>query len=134
MENFNQELLEKAKQTKSVEELAALAKENGMEMTEEEAAAYYAQLHPTSGELSDDELDNVAGGGCYGKDGRLVVTGGYRCEGWEMNYNMISEESMELYRLIGDNPADYYAHTCASCKYLTTEAGMHYCNNPINRQ
>lgn len=41
MDNFNNELLEKAKQTKSVEELLALAKENKIEMTDEQAAAYY---------------------------------------------------------------------------------------------
>lgn len=64
MENFNQELLEKAKQTKSAEELLAFAKENGMEMTGEQAKSAYAKLHPTSGEVADDELDNVAGGGC----------------------------------------------------------------------
>lgn len=133
MENFNQELLEKAKQTKSAEELLALAKENGMELTEEQAKAYYTQFHPVSGELSDDELDNVAGGGCHSKDGRLVVTEGYRCEGWEMNYDKISKESLELYELLGDKPENYYAHTCCICKYLTTEVGMHYCNNPINR-
>lgn len=57
-------MLEKAKQAKSTEELLALAKENGMEMTEEEAKAYYVQLHPVSGEIADDELENVAGGGC----------------------------------------------------------------------
>ena len=39
MTNFSEELLEKAKQTKSVEELLALAGENNMEMTEDEANA-----------------------------------------------------------------------------------------------
>lgn len=68
MENFNEELLEKAKQAKSAEEILVLAKENGMEVTREQAAAYYAQLNPVSGELSDDELDNVAGGGCGGSN------------------------------------------------------------------
>lgn len=33
-------------------------------MTEDEAATYFAQLNPKSGELDDDELDAVAGGGC----------------------------------------------------------------------
>lgn len=65
MENFSVELVEKAKQTKSAGELAALAKENGVEMTVEEANAYYEKLHST-GELADDELDNVSGGGCGG--------------------------------------------------------------------
>lgn len=67
MTNFNNELLEKAKQAASAEEILALAKENGVEMTKEQANACYAKLNPTSGELSDDELDNVAGGGCTAK-------------------------------------------------------------------
>lgn len=62
--NLTSEIMEKAKQAKSADELLTIAKENGMEMTEEEAKAYYAQLHPASGEIADDELENVAGGGC----------------------------------------------------------------------
>ena len=34
-----------------------------MELTEEEAAKCYAEWHK-DGELSDDELDNISGGGC----------------------------------------------------------------------
>ena len=33
-------------------------------MTLEDASVYFAQLHPASGELSDDELNAVSGGGC----------------------------------------------------------------------
>ena len=62
--NLTSEIMEKAKQAKSADALLTIAKENGMEMTEEEAKAYYAQLHPASGEIADDELENVAGGGC----------------------------------------------------------------------
>ena len=72
MENkFTPELIEKAKSAKSTEELMALAKENGIEMTEESANAYFNQLNPQMGELSDDELDNVAGGGCQSNSGQL---------------------------------------------------------------
>lgn len=53
-----------AKESKNAEELLSMAKENGFELTEDEAKAYYARLHPTSGELSDEELDSVAGSGC----------------------------------------------------------------------
>ena len=60
---LNNELLQKAKVAKSAEELMTLAKENGVELTKEEAQEYFAQLNK-SGELSDEELDNVAGGGC----------------------------------------------------------------------
>ena len=63
MMNLAPELIEKAKAAKSAEELLALAKENAVAMTGEQAAAYYAKLHPVSGEIADEELENVAGGG-----------------------------------------------------------------------
>ncbi len=59
---MNKELLAKAKEMKTPEELMALAKENSMELTEESAKAYLDLLHPKTGELSDSELDNVSGG------------------------------------------------------------------------
>ncbi len=65
------ELLEKAKQAKSAEELLTLAKENDIELTEENAKAYFEQLNPPTGELSDAELDNIAGGGCNSEDRHL---------------------------------------------------------------
>ena len=54
---MSKELVTKAKEAKNPEELMALAKENGVELTEESA-----------GELSDSELDNVSGGGCLSDD------------------------------------------------------------------
>ena len=51
---LNKELLTKAKAAKTAEEIMALAKENGMELTEESAKAYLDLLHPQTGELSDD--------------------------------------------------------------------------------
>ena len=62
--NISKELLEKAKTAKSEEELLAMAKAEKVELTEEEAAKAFAELHKM-GELSDAELDNVAGG-CAG--------------------------------------------------------------------
>ena len=67
---MNQELVNKARKAESVEELLALAKENGIELTDEQAKEYFAQLNPTKGELSDDELEDVAGGGCFGEEER----------------------------------------------------------------
>lgn len=57
------EVIEKAKQANSPEELLVLAKENNVTLSEEEAKKYFEKLHQ-SGELSDEELENVAGGGC----------------------------------------------------------------------
>lgn len=43
---LSEELIAKAKGTKTPEELAALAKESSIDLTEEEAKAYFEQLHP----------------------------------------------------------------------------------------
>ena len=61
--NISKELLEKAKMAKTAKELLAMAKAENIELTEEQAAKAFAELNKT-GELSDEELDNVAGGGC----------------------------------------------------------------------
>ena len=60
---YSNERIEKAKTAKSAEELLAMAKAENIDMTAEEAAKAFAELHKT-GELSDDELDNVSGGLC----------------------------------------------------------------------
>ena len=59
---MNKELLAKAKEMKTPEELMALAKENGIGLTAESAASYFDRLNSKTGELSDSELDNVSGG------------------------------------------------------------------------
>ena len=61
---MNEEMIAKAREAKSVEELLALAKESEIKLTTEQAKAFFAQLNPPKGELSDDELDDVSGGGC----------------------------------------------------------------------
>lgn len=57
-------LIEKAKECQTAEELVALAKENGYELSIEDAELYLQDF--AEGELADEELDNVAGGqeGC----------------------------------------------------------------------
>lgn len=61
---ITKEMLEKAMQCKSVEELIALAKEEGVEITKDEAEAFLAELDDV--ELDSDTLKQVAGGGtCY---------------------------------------------------------------------
>jgi hypothetical protein len=68
MTNYTPELITKARAAKSAEELFELAKANEMEITEEDAKLYFAQLN-ANGAVADDELDAVAGGGsCPGDD------------------------------------------------------------------
>ena len=63
--NISDELINKAKSVKSIDELKKLAEESGVELTEE-LEAKYRSMH-TEGEISDDELSNVSGG-CGGDD------------------------------------------------------------------
>ena len=90
--DYTPEMLAKAKAAKSAEELRTLAAENGITITEEEAKAYFAQLHKeftslADAALADEELENVSGGSSC-KDGRtyssewpyhLITTAGNSC-------------------------------------------------------
>ena len=67
--NISKELLEKAETAKSAEELLEMAKAEKIKLTEEEAVKVFEELNK-NGELSDEELDNVAGGGCGGSETR----------------------------------------------------------------
>ena len=60
---ITKEMIEKAMQCKSADELMALAKTNGYEITKGEAEAYMAELADV--ELDGKELKNIAGGYCY---------------------------------------------------------------------
>ena len=59
--NLTKDLLRKAKSAKTAEELLEIAKTEGVELTAEEAKKVFSRLHQ-SGELPDEELDNVSGG------------------------------------------------------------------------
>ena len=60
---LTKEMLEKAMQCKSADELIALAKTGGYEMSKEEAESYLAEL--SDFELDGTALKNIAGGSCY---------------------------------------------------------------------
>ena len=72
------EIIEKVKAAESAEEIRELFKDQGQELTEEEAKNLYEVAHTTE-ELSDGELDSVAGGGKYIDGGYLVVSPFYGC-------------------------------------------------------
>ena len=60
---LTKEMIEKAMQCKTAEELMTLAKAEGVELTKEEAEAYFAELEDL--ELDEGMLKNVAGGQAY---------------------------------------------------------------------
>ena len=73
MTQFTPDLIAKAKAAKNAAEVFELAKAHGIELTEEEAKTYFDQLHKNC-ELSDEDLDSVAGGAECGED-QLTVNG-----------------------------------------------------------
>ena len=75
---ITKEMLEKAMQCNTAEDLIALAKTEGVDLTKEEAEAYMAEMDDV--ELDSDALKQVAGGLCYsaglGADQRCNRGGG----------------------------------------------------------
>ena len=75
---LTKEQIAKAMACENAEELMALAKSEGIELTKEEAEAYLAEMDDM--ELDSDALKNVAGGLCYsaglGADQRCNRGGG----------------------------------------------------------
>ena len=60
---FTKEQIEKAMQCKTADELMALAKAEGVDITKAEAEAYLAELADV--ELNEETLKKVAGGICW---------------------------------------------------------------------
>lgn len=129
------EIIEKGKTANTVEEFKELAKQDEWDMTVEEANAYFEEVQKyktqSTGELSDDELDDVSGGGCY-KGKRLVVTTMHSCMEWSCKCgnpsNMTPAELVNL----GRCPKCRRGKTCGNCKYCSYEKGLWLCNNPKN--
>ena len=61
---ITKEMLEKAMQCKTAEDLMAFAKTEGVDITKAEAEAYLKELSDC--ELKDGELKHIAGGRCEG--------------------------------------------------------------------
>lgn len=143
MTNLTPALLEKAKTAGSADELMTLAKDNGIEMTAEEAGVFFAQLNPASGVLSDDELDDVAGGGCTTGDGKTVVSCGKQCftngftNNWYRDSNgdlcSVRKDNVGLRKLWYGNCNNLITDLCqlnalcGNCQHLEFNGGTGYC-------
>ncbi len=122
------DMIEKARETKSAEEFLALAKENGIELTEESANAYYEQIQK-KGELSDEELDNVAGGQCKNGD-KYVVIATTTCEQWKCpDCGGMLYDSVFITCLHDCTDGKTKPAYCTTCAYCTYEKGLWLCSN-----
>lgn len=80
LKEATKEQMDRILMAKSADELMALAKEYDVALSEVEAAEAMKKIDAKSfGEISDDDLEAIAGGSTY-KDGYMVVTVGYSCE------------------------------------------------------
>ncbi len=131
---INNDLIAKAKKTKTVEELMALAKENGIEITAEKAKMYFEQLHPKTGELSDDELDNVAGGACYSPTGNLLTTIGHKCKYYEEGRKTGAKGTCCRCKYWGSDPYNKGSLWTMILDGLTELMAPRQCYHPSNRK
>jgi predicted ribosomally synthesized peptide with nif11-like leader len=134
MTNFPPELIEKAKTAKSAEELLELAKAAGVEITAEEAVAYFAQLNPSGGELDDDDLDNVAGGACYNKDGYRKIANNYqKCDLFDCGCGAFRRVKKSISADKCENCGTIVA--CVNCSWKVDQVWTGgYCSNPATRK
>ena len=115
MKNVTPELIAKARTAKTVEELLELAKANNVELTEEEAKTYFAQLN-ANGAVSDEELDVVSGGN---EDEKSCVF-----DDWTGNDPKSDDRTT----------SPLYTEECPSCKARLTPTEMKKDTCPVCRQ
>ena len=123
---MSKELISKAESAKGPEELLAMAKENGIELTEASAQEYFMRLHPQAGELEDDELDGVAGGGCSKTDTpyRRYVSPSGQCSMWICRRDGSKKPRMSSGNECGSCHAKIM---CGTCKRSKHEGGKLVC-------
>ncbi len=144
------EMIGKAKECKSVEELLVLAKENNYPMTESEAEAVFNTLH-SEGEISDDEVESVSGGACQTKmkvDGKtyVVVSSAVSCFTGEFEpVNSQIKQSLETGSSAWQGEVVWFRkdnktlrktwcdwgwvsnNSCGACYHLEFNGGIGYC-------
>ena len=115
---LSDEQMAKIKDVKSPEEIVAIAKENDLDLTIEEAKKYFDTLQTKQGKVSDDELDNVVGGTCYSK-GKGVVDPYW---GQQRRYAIVSP--------LNACPLPYCSHhtmLCMDCSRSFRKGATWYC-------
>ena len=122
------DMIAKAKDAESAEALLAMAKENGLELSEEDAKCYFAQLH-RKGEISDDELEDVSGGQCKNGD-KYVVIATQSCEEWKCpKCGGHLYDSIFVSMLHDCSDGKTKQAICDNCVHCSYERGLWLCDN-----
>ena len=138
----NEELNLKAKSAKSADDILAIAKENGLDVSREEAELYIHANVP-NGELPDDALDGVTGGAVYTlRDGYLIVTNFHKCDRWKcdscggtnFSYMKVGSESGYgwAHKCVGY--ANGCGKSCLTCEYMKYRFPFQICTHHETRK
>ena len=127
----HEELILKAKEAKSAEELIALAKENGIELSADDAKLYL-DINK-NGELPDEALTDVSGGAVYFA-GRLIVTRFHVCDRWKCPKCGFASESSKDGSVVHACPphsssTHYPKVSCLDCKHQKYVFPYHLCTH-----
>ena len=124
------EMIAKAKNAGSAEEIKALAAKEGWQMSDEEAAQNFDALqkylsNQHIGELGDDELDSVSGGGCGSWP---MVYRNTTCNEWVCKKG--GSRAIDVISASGINgkckKCDAQTN-CPNCKYCSKTQGRYLC-------
>lgn len=132
MKHLSEEMLAKARAAQSTQELQTMALEIDETLSDEEAKSYFELLHQgsESGELSDNELENVSGGTCY-RGKYPVVLPNSRCGKWtcpQCNRVVYWTNIHEWCSALEEGAV--VAAKCSTCKYRFSSAGVWMCAHP----
>ena len=136
----NEEMILKAREAKSPDELLKIAHDAGMtDFTEENARVYFNALNQ-SGEMSDEEID-AAGGGCAVRahDQKMVSALNF-CKHYRCNICHTGSNSLKRKEKYLPDKEIFYAcnrdanhvNRCDTCYYCSYEKGAWWCNNAVH--
>ena len=138
----HEELILKAKDAKNADEILLIAKENGLDVSAEDAEMYI-QMNRKSGELSDEALDSVTGGAAYTlRGGYLIVTNFHECDRWkcdscggtDFKYMQVASDSGWAWaHKCGGHP-NGCGKGCATCQYMKYRFPFQICTHPDTRK
>ena len=138
----HEELMQKAKSAKSADDILAIAKENGLEVSREDAEMYI-KANSASGELSDDALDGVTGGAAYTLcGGYLIVTNFHECDRWKCgkcggdDIKYIPADSGSGWDGVHkcDVYSKVYKKSCTTCEYMKYRFPFRICTHPETKK
>lgn len=132
MKEIKKDFMDKVRKAESADDIISLAGENGVDLGREQAEYYFDYFNKMKGELDDDELLSVSGGGCGSSssslskstDFRLGQTVTLRNNGHTFGTTASSTKCSNpacggsvFYVLKKIPGTDYYLIECSKCKW-----------------